>query len=211
MNGNMDLTVVAGARDNDVAARIVDEKGSSGGERLSEGLVALVFVAHELVPVVLIDVPPLKEPGVAAVSNTAEDDSGDGEEDEKSEDASAYTPAVSGLGGVRLRVLVICPLEEHDDSGTDEEEGPEATVPVPEAVSLKATGLNQQEDDTECDQDERTEDGTAAHCPCLIAVGVTLRAQHIALGSRLILQDLALILPVVPIGRTGRWVGRRIV
>ncbi len=52
----MDLVVVTGAEDDDVAAGIVDFEIGSCGEGLDEGLVALVFVAEELVEVVLIDI-----------------------------------------------------------------------------------------------------------------------------------------------------------
>ncbi len=61
VDGDVDLVVVAGAGDRDVAAGIVDLKGGAGGEGLGEGLVALVFVAEELVEVVLIDVEAVEE------------------------------------------------------------------------------------------------------------------------------------------------------
>ena len=133
VDGDVDLVVVAGAGDGDVAARVVDHEGGAGGEGLGEGLIALVLVADELVPVVLIDVEAIEEPGAAAFAHAAEDDSGDAEENEQGEDTSADAPAVARLGGVGLGVLVVGPFEEHDDAGSDEEEGPEAAVPLPES------------------------------------------------------------------------------
>ena len=61
----------------------------------------------------------------------AEDDSGEGEDDEDGEDASADATAVRGLGGVGLDVLIVDPFEKEDDAGSDEQEGPEAAVPLP--------------------------------------------------------------------------------
>ncbi len=112
-------------------------------------------------------------------------------------------------------VLVEGPLEEHDDAGADEQEGPEAAVPVPEAVAVQAAGLDEQEEDADGDEDQRAEDGAAAHAAGLVAVGVALGAEHVALGTGLFFEDAALILPVVSVGRaagrTRRWVGWRIV
>ena len=101
-------------------------------------------------------------------------------------------------------VLVEGPLEEHDDAGADEEEGPEAAVPVPEAMALQAAGLDEQEDDADGDEHQGAEDGAAAQAAGLVAVGVTLGAEHVALGAGLLFEDAALILPVVSVGRTGR-------
>ena len=199
----MDLVVVAGAGDRDVAAGIVDVKGGTGGEGLGEGLVALVFVAEELVEVVLIDVEAFEHLAAAAVADSAEDDAGDAEEDEEGEDASADAAAVAGLVGVGLRVLVVGPLEEQDDAGADEQDGPEAAVPVPQAVTLEAAGLDEQEDDADGDEHEGAEDGAAAQAAGLVAVGVTLGAEHVALGTGLLFEDAALILPVVSVGRAG--------
>ena len=205
VDGDVDLVVVAGAGDGDVAAGIVDLEAGAGGEGLGEGLVALVLVAEELVEVVLIDVEAFEEIGVAAFAYAAEDDAGDAEEEEQGEDASANAAAIAGLGGVGLDVLVVGPFEQHDDAGADEEEGPEAAVPVPDAMALQVAGLDEQEDDADGDEHQRAEDGAAAHAAGLVAVGVTLGAEHVALGAGLFFEDAALVLPVVSVGRTGRW------
>ena len=135
MDGDVNLVVVAGAGDGDIAAGVVDVEAGSGGEGLDDGLIALVLVAHELVPVVLIEVEVGEELAASATADAAEDDSGDGEEDEEGDDASADATAVRGVSGVGLGVLVVGPLQEQDDAGADEEEGPETGVPLPEIVS----------------------------------------------------------------------------
>ncbi len=53
------------------------------GKACDKGLIALVLVAEELVEIVLIDVEAVEELGVAAVAHAAEDDTGDGEKDER--------------------------------------------------------------------------------------------------------------------------------
>ena len=90
VHGDVDLVVVAGAGDGDIAARVVDREGGAGGKGLGEGLVALVFVAEELVEVVLIDVEAMFEEGAIAVPQAAEDDTGDDEQQEQREDSSAH-------------------------------------------------------------------------------------------------------------------------
>src|ERR1700733_8643711 len=76
-------------------------------------------------------------------------------------------------------------------------------------------GLDEKEDDAEGDEHQGTEDGAAAHAADLVAVGVALSAKDIALGTGLLFEYAALILPVISVwraaGRTGRWVGWRIV
>ena len=157
----------------------------------------------------------VEEPAAAALANAAKDDAGDYEEDEEGEDASADTAAVAGLGGVGLHVLVVGPLEEHDDAGADEEHGPEAGVPVPETGALKVASLDEQEDDADGDEHQGAEDRAAAKAAGLVAVGLSLGAEHIALGTGLLFEHTTLILPVVSVwraaGRTGRGVGWRIV
>src|SRR5437660_864612 len=106
------------------------------------------------------------------VVGAAEDNAGEGKEDEDGDDASAYAAAVAGLGGVRLDVLVIGPLEQHDDAGADEQEGPEACVPLPQAIALQMACLDEQEDDAHGDEHEGAENGASAHAAGLIAVGL---------------------------------------
>ena len=205
VRGDVDLVVITGAGDRDVAAGIVDQEGCAGGEGLGEGLIALVFVAEELVEVVLIDVEAFEESGVAAFAYAAEDDAGDAEEDEQGEDASANATAVVGLGGVGLDVLVVGPFEQHDDAGGDEEERPEATVPVPHAMTLQVAGLDEQKDDADGDEHQGAKDRAATQAAGLVAIGFTLGAEHVALGTGLVLEHAALVLPVVSVRRTGRW------
>ncbi len=71
---------------------------------------------------------------MAALADAAEDNAGEGEENKNGEDASADTTTVAGLGGVRLSVLIVGPLEEHDDARAYEQERPEAAVPFPETI-----------------------------------------------------------------------------
>src|SRR5882672_2176795 len=66
-------------------------------------------------------------------------------------------------------------------------------------------GLDEQEDNAYGDEDQGAEDGAAAQAAGLVAVGLALGAEHIALGPGLVLEHAALILPVVSVGRTGRW------
>src|SRR5580692_8322788 len=66
-------------------------------------------------------------------------------------------------------------------------------------------GLDGQEDDAYGDEHQGAEDGTAAQAAGLVAVGLALGAEHVALGPGLVFEDAALILPVVSVGRTGRW------
>ena len=127
----MNLTVVAGAGDGDVTAGIVNVEGSSGGEGLGQVLVALMFVAHEFVPVVLVDVETVEELGATAISNAAEDYAGDSEEKKKSEDSASDAATVSGLGRVGLSVLIVGPLEEQNDTGAYQQEGPVAPSTSP--------------------------------------------------------------------------------
>src|SRR3981081_3684020 len=65
--------------------------------------------------------------------------------------------------------------------------------------------LDKKEDDADGDEHQGTEDGAAAQGAGLVAVGLTLGAEHVALDSGLIFENAALILPVAPVGRTGRW------
>src|SRR6266436_780682 len=73
--------------------------------------------------------------------------------------------------------------------------------------------LDEQEDNADSDEHQGAEDGAAAQAAGLVAIGLTLGAEHIALGPGLVPEHAALILPVAPVGRTGGWrVGwRRIV
>src|ERR1700733_15063298 len=64
--------------------------------------------------------------------------------------------------------------------------------------------LHEQEEDTEGEEQERTDDGAAPEAAKLITVGIALSFDHVALGTGLLLEDLALILPVASVGRT-RW------
>ena len=174
-----------------------------------------MLVAEELVDVVLIDVEAVEEPGVAAVANPAKDEACDAEKDEEGKDASANTAAIAWLSGVGLGVLVVGPLEKHDDACTDEQERPASAVPLPEAIGLHVAGLDEQKDDADGDEYQGAEDGAAAKAAGLVAVGFTLGAEHVALGAGLVFEHAALILPVVSVGgaagRTRGRVGRRIV
>ncbi len=201
----MNLVVVAGAGDGGVAARVVDQEGGAGGEGLGEGLVALVLVADELVPVVLINVEAVEEPGAAAFAHAAEDDAGDAEQNEQGEDTSAYAPAVARLRGVGLGVLVVGPFEEHDDAGSDQKQRPEAAVPLPKAIGLHVSALDEQEDDADGDEHQWAENGAAAQAAGLVAIGFALGTEHVTLGAGLIFEDAALVLPVTSVRRTGRW------
>src|SRR5258708_22688160 len=66
-------------------------------------------------------------------------------------------------------------------------------------------GLDEQEDNAYGDEHEGAEDGAAAQAAGLVAVGLALGPEHVALGAGLVLEDSALIPPVVSIGRTGGW------
>src|SRR6266851_95314 len=65
--------------------------------------------------------------------------------------------------------------------------------------------LNEEEDNAYGDEHEGAEDGAAAQAAGLIAVGLALGSEHVALGPGLISEDSALIPPVVSVGRTGGW------
>src|ERR1700722_1891163 len=68
-------------------------------------------------------------------------------------------------------------------------------------------GLHKQEENTEGDEQERTQDGGAPHTANLISVGIALGFDHVTLGAGLLLEDLALIPPVASVGWSGRSVG----
>ena len=211
MHFDVNLVVVAGAGDVDVASGIVDGESVAVGEGLRERLIALVLVAEELVHVVGIDVEVAAE---TAVVDAAEEDSRDPEEEHQGEDASAKRASADGLAGVE--VLIPSPLEQHDDAGGDEEHGPPAAIPAPEVAEGHLSGLDEQEDDADCDEHQRADDGAAARSAELGAIGVTLSAEHIALHAGLLFEDAALIAPVAlgrrRVLRAGRgWIGRWLV
>ena len=137
----------------------------------------------------------------AAVLDAAEDDAGDAEEEEEEEDSASDTTAIARLGGVGVAVLIEDPLEEHDATGDDEEDGPPVTVPVPEAMTLHASGLDEEEDDADGDDQDGADDGAAAQAAGLVAVGVALGTIDVALDAGLLLHAALLVLPVVAVGR----------
>ncbi len=81
--------------------------------------------------------------------------------------------------------------------------------------ALEVASLNEEEDDADGDENQGAEDGAAAKAAGLVAVGLSLGAEHVALGTGLLFEHATLILPVVSVwraaGRTGRGVGWRIV
>lgn len=145
---DVDLIIVAGAGDGDITARIVDGNAVIGGQGLNQGLIALVFVAEELVHVVGIDSEVVAPDSVVkAVEGSADD----AEEDEEEEDTSTKRTAAE-LGIIGVGIAVPSPLEQHDDTGRDEDGGPPAGVPAPEVHGGDASGLDEQEDDADGDQ-----------------------------------------------------------
>ena len=74
MSDDVDLVIVAGAGDGDIAARIVDIERSLDGKSLGDSLVALVLVAHELVDIFLVQVEVVGEEAATAVVDALEDD-----------------------------------------------------------------------------------------------------------------------------------------
>jgi len=164
-----------------------------------------VLVAEELVQIVLVDIEAVDEVAVAAVAYAAEENAGEAEEKQQGKDTSAEATAIAWFGRVRLHVLVVGPLEEHDDTGADEEHGPEASVPVPETVSREAAGLYEQKEDADGDQEQRPKDGAAPEAASLIAVCVTLSAGYVTLGARLLFEDATLVFPVATVWRPRWW------
>ncbi len=189
---NVDLLIVAGSCDHHVAAGVVDGKAGAGGKSLGEGLIALVFIAPELIHVVGVQVEGAAE---RAIVKAAEDHSHQTDEQKKGEDSTAEG-ASAEEGFVAVKVPVPSPFDEHDDASADEKERPPSPIPAPEHAGGDVPGLNEKEGNAGGDDQQRADDGGATICTKLSAIRGLLGAEILPLRSRLLAHETTLITPV---------------
>ena len=165
VDGKVHLVVVAGAADGHTAARIHNRKRVAGREGEVERRVRLMLIAEQLVEGILVKVVAGKHLAVARrkLVDMAGYDAGEHEEQQQDDDATTDRAPVHRPLRIAEQELVDRPLGQHNDARADQQQRPPVSVPSPEAVMVEAAGLDQQEHNADRDQQDRSQDRTAAH------------------------------------------------
>ena len=141
--------------------------------------------------------------------NTLEGKAANDHEDDQDDDTAAEAAAEAGLRVVAVEDLVDAPLDEDDGADADEQQRPPLPEPGPEEIAGELAELDEEKEHTNADDEDRAGDRAAAEAAILVAVGLALGAEELALGTCLVAHDAPLVLVVAPVGIAIGWSGRR--
>jgi hypothetical protein len=133
------------------------------------------------------------------------DDAGKHQEEQHEEDAKAGGAAVGRTLGIAHVDLVEGPLGQQHHAGRHQQQRPPMSVQAPEKLVIQTSGLNQQKDDADGDQQDGAENRAAAHSPHLGANLVALCAGRVTLRAHLRAQLVAVEPPLRSRIVAGRW------